>query len=114
MLQLYKELRRLHRKTLPKGNHNATLNKSFKKYFITAMQTLGNKYISQEFRLITKNESTTPQHKTAFLNEWTAYKNTLLQQDGLRNKNLKVNLDDLSDQQIGQLYELKKEIDGRV
>lgn len=90
ILQLYKEIRRLHRR-LPAD-----------------MKYIGNRYLNQEFRLHVNAKKS---HLEQFQNEWNTYRVELKKQldsEDLIGKKLDVkSLDELSPDQLGQLLELR-------
>jgi hypothetical protein len=72
------------------------------------MRLLGDAYIKKEFRDHRKVEN--PIHIIGFLSEWQLYAQKL-EGDEWRGKKLeKERFDRMSDEQIGQLYELMKAI----
>ncbi|OAX78748.1 acetate non-utilizing protein 9, mitochondrial [Emergomyces africanus] len=86
-LQLYRRLLRVHRTKLPKD-----------------MRLLGDEYVKSEFRAHRNVDN--PIHIVGFLTEWQLYAQKL-EGDTWRGEKLdKAKLDKMSDQQIGQLYEL--------
>ncbi|OJD16489.1 acetate non-utilizing protein 9, mitochondrial [Emergomyces pasteurianus Ep9510] len=86
-LQLYRRLLRIHRTKLPKE-----------------MRLLGDEYVKSEFRAHRNVDN--PIHIVGFLTEWQLYAQKL-EGDTWRGEKLdKAKIDKMSDQQIGQLYEL--------
>ncbi|PGH29000.1 acetate non-utilizing protein 9, mitochondrial [[Emmonsia] crescens] len=86
-LQLYRRLLKVHRKKLPKD-----------------MRLLGDEYVKSEFRAHRNVDN--PIHIVGFLTEWQLYAQKL-EGDTWRGEKLdKAKIDKMSDQQIGQLYEL--------
>ena len=70
------------------------------------MRFMGDSYIKSEFRLTRKTDN--PLHIIAFLSQWKKYLDDL-EGDGDRFRGRKLdvdNLDRLSAEQVGQLYEL--------
>ncbi|KAI5308958.1 acetate non-utilizing protein 9 [Ascosphaera atra] len=86
-LQLYRRILRTHRKHLP-----------------AHLRMLGDEYVKSEFRLHREVEN--PLHIVGFLTEWQLYAQKL-EGDTWRGEKIDQDiLERLSDQQIGQLYEL--------
>ncbi|KLJ05569.1 acetate non-utilizing protein 9, mitochondrial [Blastomyces silverae] len=93
-LQLYRRLLRVHRKKLPKD-----------------MRLLGDEYVKSEFRAHRNVDN--PIHIVGFLTEWQLYAQQL-EGDTWRGEKLdKAKIDKMSDQQIGQLYELMNALKGK-
>ncbi|KAL1982343.1 hypothetical protein VTN96DRAFT_1437 [Rasamsonia emersonii] len=90
-LHLYRRLLRIHRKKLPPD-----------------MRLLGDEYVKSEFRAHRNVEN--PVHIVGFLTEWQLYAQKLEGDSWQGEKLDKAKLDKMSDQQIGQLYELMKAI----
>ncbi|EDN07170.1 acetate non-utilizing protein [Histoplasma capsulatum] len=86
-LQLYRRLLRVHRKKLPKD-----------------MRLLGDEYVKNEFRAHRNVDN--PIHIVGFLTEWQLYAQKLEGDTWQGEKLDKAKIDKMSDQQIGQLYEL--------
>ncbi|KAI5842688.1 acn9 family domain-containing protein [Tricharina praecox] len=92
-LQLYRRLLRTHRKKLPAD-----------------MRVLGDEYVRAEFRLHRDVEN--PVHIVGFLTEWQLYAQAL-EGDTWRGVKLeKDKIEKMSDEQVGQLYELMRNIRG--
>ncbi|KZZ97742.1 acn9 family domain containing protein [Ascosphaera apis ARSEF 7405] len=88
-LQLYRRILRTHRKVLP-----------------PEMRLLGDEYVKSEFKL--HKDVDNPVHIVGFLTEWQVYAQKL-EGNTWRGEKIDQNLiDHLSDQQMGQLYELMK------
>jgi hypothetical protein len=91
VLELYRDIRRLHRKLPPQFKY------------------LGNQYVIQEFRL---HRAAKPEFVNQFLESWNEYRDSLAKQLASSKDIGKAfeaaQLDDLTPQQLGQLYELKK------
>ncbi|KAK2750606.1 acetate non-utilizing protein 9 [Myotisia sp. PD_48] len=85
-LPLYRRLLRAHRK-LPQD-----------------IRLLGDQYVKSEFRAHQKVEN--PIHIIGFLTEWQLYAQKLEGDSWAHEKLDKAKIDKMSDQQIGQLYEL--------
>ncbi|KAL1953057.1 hypothetical protein VTO42DRAFT_3729 [Malbranchea cinnamomea] len=90
-LHLYRRLLRLHRKKLPPD-----------------LRLLGDEYVKSEFRAHRNVEN--PIHIVGFLSEWQLYAQKLEGDSWVGEKLDKAKLDKMSDQQIGQLYELMQAI----
>lgn len=86
-IPLYRRLLRAHRKHLP-----------------AEMRLLGDEYIKSEFRAHRDVEN--PLHIVAFLTEWQLYAQKVEGEEWVGETIDKAKLDKMSDQQIGQLYEL--------
>ncbi|KAG5289330.1 acetate non-utilizing protein [Histoplasma ohiense] len=86
-LQLYRRLLRVHRKKLPKD-----------------MRLLGDEYVKNEFRAHRNVDN--PIHIVGFLTEWQLYAQKVEGDTWQGEKLDKAKIDKMSDQQIGQLYEL--------
>ena len=94
-IPLYRRLFRAHRHHLPPDE-----------------RILGDNYIKSEFRAHRKIDN--PVHIVGFLTEWQLYAQKLEGEEGWRGTKLeKDKLDRMSDEQIGQLYELMKAIQGK-
>ncbi|KAJ5634441.1 Succinate dehydrogenase assembly factor 3 [Penicillium herquei] len=89
-LQLYRRILRVHRKLDPE------------------MRVLGDSYVKKEFRAHRTAEN--PLHIIGFLTEWQLYAQKMEGDRWAGEKLDKSKLDKLSDQQIGQLFELKQAI----
>lgn len=93
-LHLYRRILRIHRKKLP-----------------PEMRLLGDEYVKSEFRAHRNVEN--PIHIVGFLTEWQLYAQKL-EGDSWRGEKLdQAKLDKMSEQQIGQLYELMRTIQGK-
>ncbi|KAL4895117.1 hypothetical protein BDV59DRAFT_174476 [Aspergillus ambiguus] len=90
-LQLYRRILRVHRKKLD-----------------PEMRVLGDGYVKSEFRAHRNVEN--PLHIIGFLTEWQLYAQKLEGDTWVGEKLDKTKLDKMSDQQIGQLYELMQAI----
>ncbi|GAB1203129.1 hypothetical protein APSETT445_001755 [Aspergillus pseudonomiae] len=90
-LQLYRRILRVHRKKLD-----------------PEMRILGDSYLKSEFRAHRSVEN--PLHIIGFLTEWQLYAQKLEGDTWVGEKLDKNKLDKMSDQQIGQLYELMNAI----
>ncbi|KAK7533661.1 acetate non-utilizing protein 9 [Phyllosticta citricarpa] len=74
----------------------------------TQMRLLGDEYVKSEFRAHKSVEN--PMHIIGFLTEWQMYAQQL-EGDSWRGEKMdKSKIDKMSDQQIGQLYELMQAI----
>ncbi|PWY70948.1 ACN9-domain-containing protein, partial [Aspergillus heteromorphus CBS 117.55] len=93
-LQLYRRLLRVHRKKLD-----------------PEMRVLGDGYVKAEFRAHRNVEN--PLHIIGFLTEWQLYAQKLEGDMWEGEKLDKAKLDKLSDQQVGQLYELMQAIQNK-
>ncbi|PGH01020.1 acetate non-utilizing protein 9, mitochondrial [Blastomyces parvus] len=93
-LQLYRRLLRAHRKKLPKD-----------------MRLLGDEYVKNEFRA--HRDVDNPIHIVGFLTEWQLYAQKLEGDTWQGEKLDKTKIDKMSDQQIGQLYELMNTLKGK-
>ncbi|KAA8906272.1 hypothetical protein FN846DRAFT_719964 [Sphaerosporella brunnea] len=92
-LQLYRRLLRTHRKKLP-----------------AEMRVLGDEYVKSEFRL--HKDIDNPAHIVGFLTEWQLYAQAL-EGDTWKGQRLeKEKIEKMSDEQVGQLYELMRNIKG--
>ncbi|KAL9632561.1 MAG: hypothetical protein Q9164_005248 [Protoblastenia rupestris] len=90
-IPLYRRLFRSHRNFLPKE-----------------MRVLGDQYIKSEFR--SHREVENPMHIIGFLTEWQMYAQKI-EGDAWKGEKLdKGKIDKMSDQQLGQLYELMQAI----
>ncbi|KAI5813596.1 acetate non-utilizing protein 9 [Pyronema omphalodes] len=93
-IQLYRRLLRVHRQKLP-----------------AEMRVLGDAYVKSEFRL--HREIDNPVHIVGFLTEWQLYAQKL-EGDTWRGERLDPSkIEKMSDEQIGQLYELVQTIKGQ-
>ncbi|KAL1305658.1 hypothetical protein AAFC00_007252 [Neodothiora populina] len=90
-IPLYRRLLRTHRKHLPKE-----------------MRLLGDEYVKSEFRAHQKIDN--PVHIIGFLTEWQMYAQQLEGDSWRGDKMDKAKIDKMSDQQLGQLYELMNAI----
>ncbi|KAH8427564.1 succinate dehydrogenase assembly factor 3 [Aspergillus melleus] len=93
-LQLYRRILRVHRKKLE-----------------PEMRLLGDGYVKSEFRAHKNVEN--PLHIIGFLTEWQLYAQKLEGDTWVGDKLDKAKLDKMSDQQLGQLYELMQAIRSR-
>ncbi|KAJ8128342.1 hypothetical protein O1611_g5289 [Lasiodiplodia mahajangana] len=90
-IPLYRRLLRAHRKHLPPD-----------------MRLLGDQYVKNEFRL--HRDVDNPAHLIGFLTEWQLYAQTI-EGDSWKGEKLDpAKVEKMSDQQIGQMYELMKAI----
>ncbi|KAL8797691.1 MAG: hypothetical protein Q9195_000043 [Heterodermia aff. obscurata] len=90
-IPLYRRLFRTHRKFLP-----------------PEMRLLGDEYVKSEFRAHQKTEN--PMHIIGFLTEWQMYAQEIEGESWRDGKIEKGKIDKMSDQQLGQLYELMQAI----
>ncbi|KAK8218194.1 acetate non-utilizing protein, partial [Phyllosticta capitalensis] len=90
-IPLYRRILRAHRKKLD-----------------TQMRLLGDEYVKSEFRAHKSVEN--PMHIIGFLTEWQMYAQQLEGNSWRGEKMDKSKIDKMSDQQIGQLYELMQAI----
>lgn len=90
-IPLYRRLFRTHRKFLTKE-----------------MRLIGDEYIKHEFREHQRVEN--PMHIIGFLTEWQMYAQKIEGDAWLGEKLDQAKMDKMSDQQIGQLYELMQAI----
>ncbi|EED23479.1 ACN9 family domain containing protein, putative [Talaromyces stipitatus ATCC 10500] len=93
-IPLYRRLLRVHRKKLP-----------------PQMRLLGDEYVKSEFRAHRNVDN--PIHIVGFLTEWQLYAQQLEGDSWQGGKLDKAKLDKMSDQQIGQLYELMQAIQNK-
>lgn len=93
-LELYRNILRLHR-SLPEE-----------------MRKLGDLYVKSEFRA--HRTLTNQMQILEFLHSWTLYKNSIKAQVAAGLKGEKINLEELKDEQILQLDELRSEIKKKV
>ncbi|MCJ1402350.1 acetate non-utilizing protein 9 [Xylographa trunciseda] len=93
-IPLYRRLLRTHRKHLPRE-----------------MRLLGDEYIKSEFRAHRNVEN--PVHIIGFLTEWQMYAQKIEGDSWLGEKIDSGKIDKMSDQQLGQLYELMQAIQKR-
>ncbi|KAH6675516.1 hypothetical protein B0J14DRAFT_365294 [Halenospora varia] len=96
-IPLYRRLLRAHRKFLPRE-----------------MRLLGDEYVKSEFRAHRSVEN--PVHIIGFLTEWQLYAQKLEGDEWIGERMDVGKIDKMSDQQLGQMYELmqairKKELD---
>jgi len=77
------------------------------------LKALGDQYVKEEFK---RHKACEPQFTPVFMNEWTDYAITMAKQIGKRSatKQLGIqlndeHLNDMNEEQVGQLYELFKE-----
>ncbi|RJE18134.1 acetate non-utilizing protein 9 [Aspergillus sclerotialis] len=92
-LQLYRRILRVHRRKLQ-----------------PEMRILGDSYVKSEFKAHKNVEN--PLHIIGFLTEWQLYAQKLEGDSWAGEKLDKAKLDKMSDQQLGQLYELMNTIKG--
>ncbi|EGD95357.1 hypothetical protein TESG_02843 [Trichophyton tonsurans CBS 112818] len=90
-IPLYRRILRAHRKKLP-----------------TDLRFLGDSYVKSEFRAHRNVEN--PIHIIGFLTEWQLYAQQLEGDSWADGKLDKAKIDKMSDQQLGQLYELMQTI----
>ncbi|KAK3700217.1 hypothetical protein LTR37_016096 [Vermiconidia calcicola] len=90
-IPLYRRLLRAHRKHLPQE-----------------MRVLGDEYIKSEFRAHRSTEN--PVHIIGFLSEWQGYAQKIEGDNWRGEKMDKGKIDKMSDQQLGQMYELMNAI----
>ncbi|KAG9248824.1 hypothetical protein BJ878DRAFT_537906 [Calycina marina] len=90
-LPLYRRLLRAHRKHLPRD-----------------MRLLGDEYIKSEFRA--HRDVDNPIHIVGFLTEWQLYAQKLEGDSWAGERMDPSKIDKMSDQQIGQMYELREAI----
>lgn len=90
-IPLYRRILRAHRKHLP-----------------NQMRVLGDEYIKSEFRAHRKVEN--PVHIIGFLSEWQMYVQQIEGDNWRGEKMDKGKIDKMSDQQLGQMYELMMSI----
>ncbi|EFQ99039.1 acetate non-utilizing protein 9 [Nannizzia gypsea CBS 118893] len=90
-IPLYRRVLRAHRKKLPAD-----------------LRFLGDSYVKSEFRAHRNVEN--PIHIIGFLTEWQLYAQQLEGDSWAGGKLDKAKIDKMSDQQIGQLYELMQSI----
>ncbi|KAF7713822.1 Succinate dehydrogenase assembly factor 3, mitochondrial [Penicillium ucsense] len=89
-LQLYRRILRAHRRLDPE------------------LRVLGDSYVKKEFRAHRTAEN--PLHIIGFLTEWQLYAQKMENDNWAGERLDKTKLDKLSDQQLGQLYELMEAI----
>ncbi|KAK4982302.1 hypothetical protein LTR66_001451 [Elasticomyces elasticus] len=90
-IPLYRRILRTHRQKLPAG-----------------MRLMGDEYVKSEFRAHRNVDN--PVHIIGFLTEWQMYAQQL-EGDSWRGETMdKTKIDKMSDQQLGQMYELMKAI----
>jgi len=80
------------------------LLRSHRKYLDKEMRVLGDEYIKSEFRA--HRTADNPVHIIGFLTEWQMYAQQIEGASWRGEKMDKTKIDKMSDQQIGQLYEL--------
>ncbi|KAL8715906.1 MAG: hypothetical protein Q9220_000573 [cf. Caloplaca sp. 1 TL-2023] len=90
-IPLYRRLLRAHRKFLPKE-----------------MRVLGDEYVKSEYRAHRNVEN--PIHIVGFLKEWQMYAQQIEGDSWMGDKLDPEKIDKMSDQQLGQLYELMQAI----
>ncbi|KAI4129851.1 MAG: hypothetical protein LQ338_002034 [Usnochroma carphineum] len=90
-IPLYRRLLRAHRKSLAQD-----------------MRVLGDEYVRREFRAHRNVEN--PLHIVGFLKEWQMYAQQVEGDSWLGDRLDKEKIDKMSDQQLGQLYELMQAI----
>ncbi|KAF2169723.1 hypothetical protein M409DRAFT_52232 [Zasmidium cellare ATCC 36951] len=90
-IPLYRRLLRAHRKHLPKE-----------------MRLLGDEYVKSEFRAHRSTDN--PVHIVGFLTEWQTYAQQIEGDTWRGEKMDKSKVDKMSDQQIGQMFELMNAI----
>ncbi|PSS23026.1 hypothetical protein M430DRAFT_33648 [Amorphotheca resinae ATCC 22711] len=93
-IPLYRRLLRAHRKHLPKE-----------------MRLLGDEYVKSEFRAHRNVEN--PVHIIGFLTEWQMYAQKLEGDSWIGEKMDPAKIEKMSDQQLGQMYELMQAIRNR-
>ncbi|KAM0332307.1 hypothetical protein ACHAQA_002583 [Verticillium albo-atrum] len=93
-IPLYRRLLRAHRKFLP-----------------AEMRLLGDEYIKAEFR--SHREVDNPAHLIGFLSEWQLYAQQIEGESWIGDKIAPGKFEKLSDDQVGQLYELMMAIKKR-
>ncbi|KAK4447688.1 putative mitochondrial acetate non-utilizing protein 9 precursor [Podospora aff. communis PSN243] len=93
-IPLYRRLLRAHRKHLPKE-----------------MRVLGDEYVKAEFRAHRDVEN--PVHLIGFLSEWQLYAQKIEGESWVGEKLDEGKIAKMSDEQLGQLYELMKTIQKR-
>lgn len=91
-LELYKRLLRAHRQ-LP-----------------VDLRTLGDQYVKAEFKAHQKIDN--PLHIVGFLTQWQDYLKSISGDEWMEGKLSRQELDKMSPEQVGQLYELMKEAKG--
>ncbi|KAI7615453.1 hypothetical protein KC319_g19685 [Hortaea werneckii] len=72
------------------------------------MRVLGDEYIKSEFRA--HRDTDNPVHIVGFLTEWQTYAQQIEGENWRGEKMDKSKVDKMSDQQVGQLYELMNSI----
>ncbi|CAG8661307.1 11660_t:CDS:1 [Dentiscutata erythropus] len=97
-LTLYRQILRVHRELPP------------------SLRSLGDDYVKSEFKR--HKDITNPIHIVGFLSEWQSYLEEIKKQTSILASNEEIkfgkkielgNLEKFSDQQLGQLYELRNE-----
>ncbi|CAF9907066.1 MAG: acetate non-utilizing protein 9 [Heterodermia speciosa] len=84
------------------------LFRTHRKFLEPQMRLLGDEYIKSEFRAHQKTEN--PMHIIGFLTEWQMYAQKIEGESWRGEKIDKGKIDKMSDQQLGQLYELMQAI----
>ncbi|KAL8811493.1 MAG: hypothetical protein Q9200_001752 [Gallowayella weberi] len=82
--------------------------RAHRKFLSTEMRVLGDEYLKSEFRAHRKVEN--PIHIVGFLNEWQKYAQEVEGESWHGAKLDTEKVDKMSDQQLGQLYELMQAI----
>ncbi|KAF8856941.1 ACN9-domain-containing protein [Acephala macrosclerotiorum] len=90
-IPLYRRLLRAHRKHLPRE-----------------MRLMGDEYVKSEFRAHRDTEN--PVHIIGFLTEWQLYAQKLEGESWLGERMDPAKIEKMSDQQLGQMYELMQAI----
>ncbi|PSR97544.1 hypothetical protein BD289DRAFT_480049 [Coniella lustricola] len=90
-IPLYRRLLRAHRKHLP-----------------SQMRVLGDEYVKTEFRAHRKVDN--PAHLIGFLTEWQLYAQKIEGDSWIGEKLDQAKIEKMSDEQVGQLYELMQAI----
>ncbi|CZR50558.1 probable acetate non-utilizing protein 9, mitochondrial precursor [Phialocephala subalpina] len=90
-IPLYRRLLRAHRKYLPRE-----------------MRLMGDEYVKSEFRAHRDTEN--PVHIIGFLTEWQLYAQKLEGESWLGERMDPAKIEKMSDQQLGQMYELMQAI----
>ncbi|KAK3329564.1 hypothetical protein B0H66DRAFT_597140 [Apodospora peruviana] len=93
-IPLYRRLLRAHRKHLP-----------------SEMRLLGDEYVKSEFRAHRNVDN--PAHLIGFLTEWQLYAQKIEGDSWVGEKLDQAKIEKMSDEQLGQLYELMKAIQKR-
>ncbi|KAM3157269.1 Succinate dehydrogenase assembly factor 3,<br_mitochondrial [Botrytis cinerea] len=84
------------------------LFRAHRKHLTREMRLLGDEYIKSEFRQHREVEN--PVHIIGFLTEWQMYAQKLEGESWIGERMDKEKIDKMSDQQLGQLYELMQAI----